>query len=234
MKRFFLVNIMAWGLLSCQSNDENVMTVQGNVEGLKRGTIYLQRFEADGSIKNIDSVVAEGKGDFFFQVPLESPEIFGLLLSKKDNKNFENRIVFFGEAKTITINTHNETFDLTAQISGSDTQKLFEQYNQTLRKFSSKNTEYLAEQLQAIKDNNLVLADSISKLSNKNRVRQYLYSINFALNNKESYIAPYIALSQSEGIAPKYLDSIYKSLPKEIANSKYGKLLKIQVDSLQK
>lgn len=234
MKRFFLTSMMIAVLVSCQSTDEKTMTLQGSVEGLKRGIIYLQRFDNQGNIKNIDSVVAEGKGDFLFKIPLESPEIFALHLAKKDEKTKANRIIFFGEPKTITINTHNETFDLTARVLGSDTQKLFEDYNQVIRKFGLRNTELLAEQLQAVKDNKFQIADSIAELSKKNKLRQSLFSVNYALNNKDSYIAPYIALSEFENIVPKYLDSIYKSLPLEVADSKYGKLLKIQIDSLKK
>lgn len=233
MKQIFLTSIVAFTLFSCQQEGKNTMYIQGNVEGLKRGVIYLQRFDNEGNIKNIDSVVAQGKGTFSFQVPLESPEVFALHLKKEDTKNDFNRLVFFGEPKTITIDTHNETFDLTARILGSETQKLFEEYNQTIRKFNFRNTEFLGQQLQAIKDQKMTLADSIAELSRKNRIRQHLFSVNYALSNKNSYIAPYIALSESYNISPKYLDSIYKSLSKEVSESKYGKLLKTHLDSLQ-
>jgi hypothetical protein len=42
------------------------------------------------------------------------------------------------------------------------------------------------------------------------------------VNNKNSEIAPYIALAEIYNANVKYLDTIYNALPKEIANSKYG------------
>lgn len=86
MKQIFLTSIVAFTLFSCQQEGKNTMYIQGNVEGLKRGVIYLQRFDNEGNIKNIDSVVAQGKGTFSFQVPLESPEVFALHLKKKTLK----------------------------------------------------------------------------------------------------------------------------------------------------
>lgn len=234
MKKLFYYCLITIGLSSCNSNLEGVATIKGNVEGLKKGTIYLQKFDEQGNTFNLDSVIANGKGTFAFEVALQSPEILSLYLDKKDGNEFGNRILFFAEPQSMTINTHNETFDLTAKIEGSETHKYLEEYNQTLRRFGTRNTELLAEQIQALKSNNLKLADSISNISNKNKARQYLFAINYALNHKNSYIAPYIALTQSEGIQPKYLDSIYNSLSKEVSDSKYGKQLKELIEEYNK
>jgi hypothetical protein len=68
--------------------------------------------------------------------------------------------------------------------------------------------------------------DSIAKLSDKNIVRGYLFALNFALNNSNSYVAPYIALTEVADANIKYLDSIYSSLSQEVASSKYGEELR--------
>jgi hypothetical protein len=68
--------------------------------------------------------------------------------------------------------------------------------------------------------------DSILEVNNKNELRRYLFAINYALNNKESVVAPYIAVVEIPEANPKFLDSIYSVLPDEVANSKYGKQLK--------
>lgn len=221
-------------LVACQhSNDGKTMVVSGNVEGLKKGTLYLQRFDTQGNIVNVDSAKAKGNGLFEFKVPLESPEIFMLYLDK-NNKSSEygNRISFFAEPKHINIHTHNESFDLTAHITGSETQKYLEEYNQVIRKFSQRDTELLAQQIQAVKDKNMKKADSILQLSNNNKLREFLFSVNFALLHKDSYIAPYVALSQGYALQQKYLDSIYNSLPENVANSRYGKQLKDYIADL--
>ena len=55
--------------------------------------------------------------------------------------------------------------------------------------------------------------------------RKYLYAINFAINNKSSEVAPYVALSEIYDANVQYLDTIYKALPEDISKSKYGKQL---------
>ena len=59
-----------------------------------------------------------------------------------------------------------------------------------------------------------------------NLKRQYLYSINYAINNKDNEVAPYIALSDVYDVNSTFLDTIYKSLTPRIATSKYGVILK--------
>ena len=71
-----------------------------------------------------------------------------------------------------------------------------------------------------------VAIDSIQKLSDKVILRGYLYSLNFALNNSDSYVSPYLALTNATNANPVYLDSIYKGLSEEVAASKYGLQLK--------
>ena len=55
--------------------------------------------------------------------------------------------------------------------------------------------------------------------------RKYLYTVNFALNNKDSEVAPYIALSEIYDANINLLDTINKVLTPEIKASKYGKKL---------
>lgn len=226
MKHFLLLFSVLF-LLSCDKNKKDTMFVSGEVKGLKRGTIFLQNFNEKGVATTIDSVIADGNGKFHFEVPLKSPEVFALFLDKKQKNDFGNEILFFGEATNIHIETENENFSLNARVSGSQTQPLLETYIQTMRQFSLKNTNYLYEQLLALKENNQRKADSIVSLMEKNQKRQVLYAVNYALNHKDSYISPYIIVSDNlENVNPVYLDSIYRSLSTDVANSKYGILLK--------
>ena len=76
--------------------------------------------------------------------------------------------------------------------------------------------------------------DSIQRISDKNIQKGYAYSLSFALNNNDSYIAPYIALYEVADANIKYLDSISNSLSPEVADSKYGRELKAYLDSIRK
>ena len=84
----------------------------------------------------------------------------------------------------------------------------------------SKSNEKLKEYLEVM-----------SKFNTKNL--EY-YAINFALNNADSYVAPYIAVKEVSDANLKYLDSISNSLSVDVANSKYGMELKEHIENRRK
>jgi len=213
-------------LWSCgRADTENTMTVAGNVKGLKKGTLYLQHLP-DSTLINLDSLEISGDGKFEFKTELESPEIFYLYLNKKDNNDINDRITFFGEPGIITIITSWDTFDTKAKIEGSESHKKLEEYRKVMTRFNTQNLEILraANDPEIQKDSSLM--DSIQKASDKNILRGYLYALNFALNNKDSHISPYIAVTEVADANLQLLDSIYNSLIPEVASSKYGRELK--------
>lgn len=200
------------------------MTVSGNVKGLKKGTLYLQKVP-DSVLVTIDSLEVDGDGNFSFKTEVESPEIFYLYLNKEDHNDINDRISFFGEPGNITINTSWNTFDTNAKISGSKTHEKLQEYRKTMSRFNKRSVEIIQAGNNAGGTLDSLQIDSIQKLNDQNIRKGYVYAINFALNNKDSYIAPYIALTEVSDANIKYLDSISNSLPQEIANSKYGKAL---------
>lgn len=224
MKKILIVALIAAFITSCSGTTENTMNVSGNIKGLKKGMLYLQHI-ADSSLANIDSLEINGDGNFSFTTELESPEIFYLYLDKKDNNDINDRITFFGEPGNIVINTSWNTFDLNAKISGSESHKKLEEYQKVMSRFNTLDLEYIKSSLDP-KNHNQKAMDSIQDLSDKNLKRGYLFALNYALNNTDSYIAPYIAVKEVADANIKYLDSINNSLSEEVANSKYGKELK--------
>ena len=226
MKKAILFSLLlALSIVACGDTiSENTMIVTGKVKGLKKGTLFLQHIP-DSTLVTLDSLQVEGDGSFSFKTELESPEIFYLYLNKKDANDINDRITFFGEPGTITINTAWNTFDTDAKIEGSKTQKKLEEYQKTMSRFNFKNLELMqtATNRQTALDS--VQMDSMQRLSNKNVQRGYAFALNFALNNKDSYIAPYIALTEVSDANVIYLDSIYNSLTPEVADSKYGNRL---------
>lgn len=212
-------------LTSCGTKDtENTMTVTGKVKGLKKGTLYLQHIP-DTSLVVIDSLKIEGDGNFTFKTELDSPEIFYLYLNKKDNNDVNDRITFFGEPGTITINTNWNTFDTKAKIEGSESHKKLEEYRKVMSRFNTTNLEIMRAVYDPETPKDSLTQDSIQKASDRNLRRGYLFALNFALNNKESHIAPYIALKEVPDANKIYLDSINNSLSPEVANGKYGRAL---------
>jgi hypothetical protein len=81
-------------------------------------------------------------------------------------------------------------------------------------------------QFMAFQNKAFTQADSIAKEQDLVTKRRYLYAVNFALNNKEYEVAPFIALSEIPDVNLKYLDTIQKMMTPKVAKSMYGKKLK--------
>lgn len=225
MKKFIFAFLPLAVLLgSCNGTTEETLIVTGKIKGLKKGTLYLQRVP-DSSLVTVDSVAINGDGNFTFKTRLESPEIFYLYLDKKDNNDINDRILFFAEPGTTTITTDWNTFDTTAKITGSKSQEKLEEYRKTMSNINKRNMEIMLKASQSDPQLNQVSIDSLQNISTRNTQKGYAFAINFALNNKDSYIAPYIALKEIPDANKKYLDSIYKVLSPEVSSSKYGEEL---------
>ncbi len=231
--RSSLVIILIFAFTIACSNKENTMNVSGQVEGLKKGILYLQRIN-DTLLTTIDSVVIDGKNDFSFSLELESPEVFYLFLNKNDGNDINDRITFFGEVGDIIINTRRDAFESRAEISGSKSHEKFSEYKAMISNFNAQNLEYAQADFQARRDSSATKIDSIEKLINKNIVGRYLYTLNFALTNKDSHVAPYLALSEVFDARIKYLDTINNSLTPEVANSKYGLALQAYIEKIKR
>ncbi len=209
---------------ACKKQEKNQMQLTGAIAGLKKGTLYLQRVQ-NSALVTVDSLVINGDSRFTFQVPLESPEVFYLHLEKNDANPLNDHLLFFAEPGTINIQTTRDFFEVEAVITGSATQQKWEEYQKNRSRFSDQRLEFIKSQLEAKKENRQQEADSIQRLIEKNMVRSYLFALNFALNNKNSCVAPYIALTEVYDAQSKYIDTIYKALTPEVAASKYGKAL---------
>ena len=232
MKKLLLPLFIVVLLVNCSEPKADVMTVSGSVKGLKKGVLYLQKV-ADSTLITIDSLEINGNGNFTFNTTLESPELFYLYLKKEDNNDINDRITFFGEPGVITINSVWNAFDSKAVIEGSETHKKLEEYKKVMSRFNTQNLELITASNNPEIQGDQQAMDSLIKANDKNILRSYLYSLNFALNNKNSHIAPYIALTEVEDANIIYLDSIYNSLSPEVANAKYGRALAAYLDKIR-
>ncbi|WP_299436030.1 DUF4369 domain-containing protein [uncultured Maribacter sp.] len=233
MKKIALAITLTVFLISCGGDTQNTMTVTGNVKGLKKGNLYLQKFK-DTLLITLDSLKVDGNGSFTFKTEVESPEIYNLYLKKEDLNEFNDRITFFGEPGVITINTSWDTFDRNAKITGSESNIKYNEYRKIMSNFSIKNIEIIQNAQNSKVALDSLQIDSVQKLSDKTIKKSYAYAINFALTNTNSTVAPYVALYEVPDANRIYLDSIYNSLTPEVSSSKYGNALKKHLDKLPK
>lgn len=92
----------------------------------------------------------------------------------------------------------------------------------------------IQQKFLALKSSNTKAVDSLSARQDNNTKRRYLFATNFAINNKEYEVAPYIALSDIYDINIKYLDTIQKSMSPKVAQSLYGKKLTEYIAKIKK
>jgi hypothetical protein len=211
-------------MMGCNSSKDN-MSVFGNVDGLMKGTLFLQA-QKDSIIVNLDSMYLKGDGNFKLSTYINEPDIFYLYLDKQDGDSLNDIITFFGNKGDIQINTRLSTFDSSFEISGSENSDLLNEYNSIIRKYNMQNLDLLEIFYNAQIENNQTRIDSVnSELENLIR-KKYLYTLNFSITNSENEISPYIAVSQIPDANVDLLRKVYDTLPERIKDSKYGKILK--------
>ncbi len=224
---FFSFLFLLLALMQCSPTPkagQGEMLVSGKIEGLRKGTLYLQKF-VDTLLTSIDSVSIDGLPQFAFTTPIESPELYYLSLTKDDGDSLKDRIPFFGEPGSITINTRLKTFETSAQIEGSENQNLYREYQSYIRKFNDQQLDFLQDYFELQKEGMQKEVDSLQKMLDNLIRRKYLYAINFASNNADHEIAPFIALAEVYDANLSLLDTLATRMSPEIAASKYGKKL---------
>ena len=218
MKKLLLIYFLLI-LTSCE-NSENNMTVKVNVENFKKGNIYLQKI-SDSTLINIDSIFVKKNEPIIFKSKIDSPELFYLNL---DVSNIDNRIEFFGEKGEININTSLEKFNSNFEVIGSSSDSVYREYLNVIKKFNNQKLDLIQLSFNLAKSE---MKDSLALIQNQiNSLdkRQYLYSLNFAVSNGNSHIAPLIAITQFSESGKIVLDTIKNSMSEQVLNSKYGKI----------
>ncbi len=231
MKHFFAILFMVIITISC-SNEKKLgnMVVKGEIKGLKKGTLYLQKMK-DTSLISVDSVVLFDKSSFILTDNITSPVMYYLTF---DGNTTEKKIMFFGEPSEITINDKVEEFGFRPQISGSKNQEVMDKFNEINHKFKMQRLDFIKKDVEAraLKDESLVkdLEDEYNRFVK----RRVLYTTNFAVSHNDSEAAAYIALSQLFDANVYFLDTINKSLTPNIKASDYGIRLQKFVDDIKK
>jgi len=221
-------------LVACNKNESKTnLHITGNIKGLKEGTLYIQKYN-DSALVAIDTIKIDGQSTFESNIDLKSPEMLYLYLDRGVTNSLDNNIMFFAEPGTITIDTNLDAFISSAKITGSKNQELFEEYKKVNSRFNDENLSLIEQKFKAIKSNNAKAIDSINTVQDNNIKRKYLFATNFAVNNKDHEVAPYIALAEIYDINVKYLDTIQKSMTPKVANSFYGKKLTQYVKAIKK
>lgn len=228
MKKTLLLSLLSLSSLfvACnQENKEGNLLITGKVNGLKQGTLYIQRIQ-DTTLVTLDSIIIKGNSEFQAKLQIDDPEMFFLSLNRGTTASQDNQLMFFAEPGKINIETSLKSFYGDAKITGSKNQEIYEDYLKTRAVITDKQNELLIAILNADKEGQFAKKDSLIKISSKITGRRYLNAVNFAITHGDSDVAPYIGLSEIYDRPIKYLDTIQNSLKDGVADRKYGKALK--------
>ena len=219
MKKILVIGLL-FLIVACSKEKElGNMVVQGKIKGVKKGTLYLKKMR-DTLIVSVDSIRLFGKDSFTLTDNITSPEMYFLTLDQN-----QSTLSFFGEEGNITVNDQIEKFGISPRIEGSNNQKILEKYKEVANKFQDKQLDLLAANMQAQIDSDIETSQSLRKQAEKQNLKKYIFTINFALNNSDTEAAAYITLTELVNANVKYLDSINNSLTKKVKQSYYGEKL---------
>ena len=221
MKKIIAVLVVSILIIACSSKKDGNMIVEGNIKGLKKGTLYLQKMK-DTTLVSVDSVTVLGDGNFKLTDNVDSPVMYYLTF---DGNTTDKRILFFGDKGTITINDNIDIFGFNPEIIGSKNQVVLNNFLEINNKFKNQRLEFIKKEFDAAKSKDLDLIEKVQKDFERMIRRKYLYTTNFALTNSNSEAAPYIALTELYDANIKLLDTINNSLSIDVKKSIYGKRL---------
>ena len=219
MKKVLVIGLLLLIVACSKEKELGNMVVQGKIKGIKKGTLYLKKMR-DTLIVSIDSIHLFGKDSFTLSDNITSPEMYFLSLDQN-----QSTLSFFGEEGIITVNDQIEKFGISPRIDGSNNQKILEKYKEVASKFQDKQLDLLAANMQAQIDSDIETSQSLRKQAEKQNLKKYIFTINFALNNSDTEAAAYITLTELVNANVKYLDSINNSLTKKVKQSYYGEKL---------
>lgn len=210
-------------MYSCSKEEENTL-IKGEITGLKKGTLYLEKIE-DTSMVILDSLVLKGTSQFSFSLQLDSPEMVYLYLRKTEGDKISDGIELFAAPGTIEVITTLDDFEADAKVTGSKNHDKLMEFNTLKQRYTDKSLEYFQESFDAEKANDTQRINEVNKKYETLVRSKYMATVNYALNHTDYELAPYLALSEIFDTNTKYLDTIYQSLTPNVKTSTYGKEL---------
>lgn len=229
MKKIIALFAIALVAFACSSKKEGNMVVKGQIKGLKKGTLYLQKMK-DTLLVSVDSMALLGDDKFILTDNVESPVIYYLTF---DGNTTDKHIMFFGEEGEITINDKVEEFGFKPEIKGSKNQEVMDEYRKINQRFMEQRLDFVKKEVEARQAQDEVQLEQVEADYKKMVRRRFLFSTNFAIANADSEAAPYIALSELYDANIQLLDTINNSLTDKVKNSEYGKRLQKFVDDIK-
>ena len=128
------------------------------------------------------------------------------------------------EIKTVLSSKNIENYKRSFELKGKRNIELMKEFNVYEERFMSERDKLEDKRKILIELNEFERVDSIQKLLDRLLLKSYLFTANFAINNSEQDIAPYLAIKKIPDARIEILEKIEKKLSDKVKETRYGKL----------
>lgn len=121
MKKYILLILISLATFSCGTRELEGLSLNGSVEGISEGKVYLQKFE-NKMYRVIDSAKVIN-GQFSFSKNVQLPEIYGLTLDTT-----KGSLLLFLDKDPVVVKLDSSSYYRNSVVTGSALQDLFVAY----------------------------------------------------------------------------------------------------------
>ncbi len=222
MKNLFYFFLLAALFVAC--NPAPKFTINGNIEGLADGTVYLKQ-RVDGNAVTIDSAKSVG-GKFLLKGTVEVPDMFTVVLGER------KQVPVFLENKEIQLKGKADSLR-NVTITGSTSQDEMKALDAKSAEVNAKMKALGEKYREARKQNNTTDLASLEKqLDSLDNVQTGILK-DFIAGNGNSFVAPVILGRIQYGMEADEIDGFVKKFSPEVMKSQSAKAMADRVTVLQ-
>ena len=225
MKKLFLFSIVVALIIGCASHPRYI--VEGELDGINNGTVYLQKRES-GQFVKIDSASIE---DGAFQINGGSvvyPDAYYLSVDGK-----RGYLMFFLENAKISVTGHADSLFM-AEVDGSVSQNEYAEFNDGLEPFYDRNNTLFQEIRNARQSGDEQKATELEEERNLLFDEIDNYYAEFINSHNASFVTPMILRSISYNLTGEEIESYVEKLDQKLMETQTIIDLKDRIQKLQK
>ncbi len=205
-------------LASCEKPVKNAFTINGTVDTVFNGVVYLQK-RVDNPLVTIDSARFD-KGTFTFKGSVDYPEVYYLTIP-----GTKSSVPFFIEPSEITVNIMTKDINA-SKITGSKNQAAYDSYLDMLDQFNARIRESYQMYNTAMEIGDEAKAKYYDSVLTVQDNEKNAFAKKYVIDNPASFISPYIAYRNSYTYEMEDLELALNAFDTSLSHSIYTKYLK--------
>ncbi len=211
---------------SCDTQPKNQFTLEVNLTSVEDMMIFLKQYGDDGWVTLDSATTVQGFANFNGSVEL--PEMY--FIGFQGSRSF---VQIFLEASDIKAQI--DFADLNNLIvTGSESQKVFEDYNSSIQEIDGLFQEVNRQYQQAAKSNDKELVEQFNQEFEELNEMKAGFIKNFCLKNATTPVSPFIMMRNSYYFDYEDFDELTSAVAPSIQSSIYVKTLKEKADAMRR